>query len=132
VRGVEALRRSHRDETGQRPARLEFLQVLGQRQVGELVAVVGEEGLVGAEVLAHGAEPLADVRMQPGFREGDGPVVDVAAGRLHDATALAHDEVGRLVRVVGAEEFLDQVAAVTEAEDEVLVAVVGIELHQVP
>lgn len=82
--------------------------------------------------MAHRSQALADVGVQAGLGEGDGPVVDVAGRRFHLPAALAHDEIGGLVGVVVAEEILDEVATVTEAEDEVLVPVVGVELHQVP
>ena len=96
------------------------------------VGVVGEEHLVVAEEALHPAQPFADVRLGSGVDERDPPILDVGAEHLDAAATVGeHEVVGRPL-VVAEEELLDLVRAVAEAEDEVLVPVVGVVLHEVP
>ena len=74
---VEAVVRMDREEAGRRPGRLGALDHRRQVSVGERVAVVRQEQLVVAQQVSHRAQPLADLRLQPGVDEGDIPVVDV-------------------------------------------------------
>ena len=101
-----------------------------ERRVGQHIGIVGEEVLVGPDVLAHPAQPLADRRLQPGVDERDRPVRHVRIEQL-DLTG-AHDEVVGFHLAVVQEEVLDHRLAVTEAQDEFLVAVVGVVAHHVP
>ena len=104
---------------------------LVERRVGEPVGVVGEEPLVTVEVVAHGHQPLPHARLVPRVDERDPPIVDVGLEQLHVTPPRQHEVVGDRLVVVHEVTF-DMVGAVAEAEDEVLVAVVGVVLHQVP
>src|SRR6185437_7423708 len=78
----------------QRPdgiARLEDVDHVVERQVGEDVGVVGEEHLLALDVLAHPAEPLADRAVEARVHERDLPVLDVGAAQLD--LALSEGEV---------------------------------------
>ena len=77
-------------------------------------------------------EPLPDVRVQAGVDEGDLPVLDVAGQQLHRLAAVREHEVVGDRLVVVEEVVLDGVGLVAEAEDEVLVPVVGVVAHHVP
>ena len=54
----------------------------GQRQVGEAVAVVGQEHLLALQEGLHGLEAHADVGVEAGVDEGDLPVLDVAGEQV--------------------------------------------------
>ena len=80
----------------------------------------------------HPAQPLAHVRVVTGVDEGDLPLVDVGAQHLDVAATFRKDEVVRRPLVVAQEEFLDLVRSVAEAQNELVVPVVAVVLHQVP
>ena len=69
---------THREEARHPVHGPEVLDVRVEVEIGEAVAVVGEERLVVVEVRLHRAEALADARRQAGVDERDAPVVDVA------------------------------------------------------
>ena len=119
-------------EAGHRVLPAELLELMGKRQVAEPVAVVREEfGFVADDAL-DGLQPLADVRLQAGLDERDLPVVDVAGHQLELLPALRQDEVVRQRLGVVQEIVLDDIAAISEAQHEVLVPEVGVVLHHVP
>src|SRR2546426_4109571 len=110
----------------------EMLKLRRERQVGEAVAVVREELLLTGEMWLDGLEALPDVRADPRVDEGDSPIADVALQELEPPPALAQHEVVRDAFVIVPEVALDEVRAVAEAEDEVLVPEVSVVLHHVP
>src|SRR2546426_2153312 len=110
----------------------EMLQLRRERQVGEAVAVVREELLLTGEMWLDGLEALPDVRADPRVDEGDSPIADIALQELEPPPALAQHEVIRDAFVIVPEVALDEVGAVAEAEDEVLVAEVSVVFHHVP
>jgi hypothetical protein len=70
--------------------------------------------------------------MQPGIDESDFPVVYVARVEIDLSSALGHREIVRQAFVVRQKEFANEVAAIAEAQYELLVAVMGVVAHQVP
>ncbi len=110
---------------------LRRLDEVRQRDVRDAVGVVGQEPLLALEVRLHGGEPLADGGREARVDERDGPVVDVGLEQRHLGAAGQHEVVGDRLVVVH-EVALDVGGAVAEAQDKVLVPVVGVILHQVP
>src|SRR3954453_3459816 len=110
---------------------LDALDARLERRVRDLVAVVGQEGLLALEMAADAPQPLADRRRPARVDERDPPVLDVALEQLDLAAALREDEVVLERLVVVEEVLLERVAVVAEAEDELRVAVVGVVLHEV-
>ena len=117
---------------GDLAALLEVVDVAEQIEVRHAVGVVGEKHALAFQVVAHLAEALADAGVAARVGEGDLPVLDVAAKELDLLAALGEDEVVGDGLVVVLEVALDGAGAVPEAEDEVLVPVVGVVPHQVP
>ena len=114
------------------PLCLERLDHGRQIDVGEAVAVVGEEHLLALDMGAHRKQALADVPPQPGVDHGDAPVALGIAEGL-DRVAEARDHAVRIdMRPVVQEELLDDVRLVAEAEHEIAVAVLAVVMHQVP
>src|SRR5262249_51463571 len=102
--------------------------------VRQAVAVRREEHLVVADEPLDGLEALADLQPQPGVGEGDSPVDRILLEQL-DArlrTTALEDEVARERLVVCEEVLLDRLSLVTEAEDELAMAPVGVVAHDVP
>ena len=129
---VEGARRADGQQGPDRVRRRQGRDHLVHRGVGEHVAVVGEEHLVLAEVLAYSTQPLADLRAQPGVDEGDAPLADVAAEELHLAAAVGQDEVVGGGLLVVEEVVLDHLGAVAQAQHELGVTEVGVVAHDVP
>src|SRR5690606_18645986 len=67
-----------------------------------------------------------------GIDEGDSPILDVAVDQLPAPAAFREDEVVRDALLVVQEVLLDEVAPISQAEDEVLVPEVGVVLHEMP
>jgi len=122
---------AHADEIGDLAVGDGPLHVGPQVDVQEAVGVVGQKDLLALEVRPHRQQALGDVGLQAGVGEGDPPVVDVA-GDEFDLLASGHHEIVGEGFLVVEEVLLDEVGAVPQAEDEVLVAEVGVELHDVP
>src|SRR6266849_10247295 len=110
----------------------EMLQLLVEVQIGQAVAIVGEEFLFAVQVFFHRLEPLADVGVDARIYKGDPPVVDVAMEQLETLSPAGQNEVIRDAFVVVQEVVLDRVRAVPQAENEVLMPKVGVVLHHVP
>ena len=103
-----------------------------QRNVRQAVRIVGEEDALSLEVPAHPEQPLRDVRVQAGVDEGDAPVLDVGGHEARSCGLPPHREVVREALLVVQEVLPDEVAAVSETQHEILVAVVRVVPHQVP
>src|SRR5262249_31398108 len=67
-----------------------------------------------------------------GVDEGDLPVLDVAGEKIHSLPTTAHHEVVGDRLLVLEEIALDHVGPVAEAEDELVVPVMGVVPHHVP
>ncbi len=83
-------------------------------------------------MLAHPQQALPDVGMQAGVDEGDAPVLDIGGMQLDIAAAGGEREVVRHALLVIEEVLANQIAAVAQAQDEILVPVVRVIAHQVP
>ena len=129
---VERLAGTHRQKGRDLAATDRVLDQLGQGEVGQHVGVVGKEQVLAFQVPAHGGQALADVGVAAGLGEGDPPAVDVALEQLDARPTLGIDEVVGQPFLVVHEIPPDHVALVTEAKDEVPVAVVRIVAHEVP
>ena len=128
---VERGRWRHGDEARHRIGLLHALDQGGQVEVGQVVAVVGEEELVVPDVLADPAEALADRGVVAGVDEVDAPAVEITLEQL-DASLRGEAEVVRDPLLIAGEVPLDDVGLVAEAEDELLVAEGRVVLHHVP
>src|SRR5690554_973387 len=62
----------------------------------------------------------------------DAPIRHVAPGADELLLAVVQYEIPRVARIEVYEELLDQVASITEADDEVRVPVMSVVLHQIP
>ena len=124
--------RLHADEAGDARRADGMFDLHRQRQVGQAVAVVGEELRLVADETFDRLQALADVRREARLDERDLPVVDVAAEQFELLAAFRQDEVVRQALAVVEEVILDDIAAIAQADDEIVVAVVGVVLHHVP
>ena len=129
---VVAQLRRHAQEARDVVVAPEMLELRGQRQVRQPVAVVGKELTLPREVALHRQQPLADTRVRSRVHERDAPVANVAPQQLDLAPSLRQHEVVGVALVVVAEIVLDDVAAVPQTQDEVLVSEVRVVLHHVP
>ena len=131
---VERVRRGHAEEAGGAcPASRKDFDVRIEVEIGEAVGVVGEEHLVAIEVRAAPRRRRSPMLVVSPVSTN--VIRQSSMSRLQQvdlAPALGQDEVVRHALVVLEEELLDLVAAVAEAQDEVLVPEVGVVLHQVP
>src|SRR6476659_8046608 len=80
---MQAEGRAHREETGDLAACLEGLNHGREIDVGEAVAVIGEEHLLALDMGAHRKQALADVPPQACVDHGDAPVALGIAERLY-------------------------------------------------
>src|SRR3989442_1423110 len=129
---VEAEVRLYGEEASGLAAPLEHIDELGQAHVGEAVAVIREEDLFILEVLLHGKQALPDIGRHAGIHERNIPVMNVAVVKLHSLAAVQEREVVRGALAVLEKVVFDDISAITEAQDELLVSEVGIVLHEVP
>ena len=129
---MQAEGRPHGKEAGDLPALPESLDHRRQFDVGKSVAVVGKEHLLAFDMLAHGQQALADVAPNSGVDHGDAPVLLGIAQDLDVVAETGDDAVGVDVRPVVEEELLDDVRLVAKAQDEILVPVLAVIVHQVP
>jgi hypothetical protein len=83
-------------------------------------------------MLAHSQQPLTYVRMHAGIHEGNAPVVDIAGVKLNLAPTLGQGEIVGHAFVVIQKVIADEVTAIAKAQDEVLMAMVRVEAHEMP
>lgn len=102
----------------------------GDVDVADAVAI-GEAEVVAIEVGPDALESAAGHGLLAGVDEGDTPGLGVLLMDLHAVGAQVEGDVGHVQEVVG-EVLLDHVALVAAADDEVIDAVGGVELHDVP
>src|SRR5437879_4215876 len=129
---MKALAGPYAEEAGDFVPSAKVLEILRQWEIGEPIAVVGEEGRVVSEIALDCPEPLADVRAQTGVGERDLPLVDVPTIEGDVLTPAGQLEVVRQALVVIEEVLLDQVASIAETQDELGVAEIRVVLHQMP
>src|SRR5262249_43632423 len=124
--------RSDANEARGRVVPAEMIDVARERQIGQGVAVISQKRRFAAQIPLDRLQPLRDVRGRSGFCERDLPVVDVALHQLELLPTIRQDEIVREALVIVQEVVLDDVAAITETENEVLVPVMRVILHHVP
>jgi hypothetical protein len=90
-----------------------------------------QKDLVGVEVLGDAAEAAAGAGVVAGVDEGDAPGLGDGVVDGHLVVRHVEGDVGGVQEVVG-EVLLDDVALVAAADDEVVDAVLGVELEDVP
>ena len=132
ARHMERLGRVDDHERADQAAGMERVQVVRQPQIGQPVGIVRQELVLAMQVGLDTHQPLADGRLRPGVGEGDVPVVDVRAQQPDVTAAAAQHEVVRGPLLVVEEVLLDDLALVAQAEDELLVAEIGVVLHEMP
>ena len=103
----------------------------GDVDVGYAVAVGHAEGFGGVEVLRDAAEAASGAGGFSGVDEGDAPGFGDGLVDGHLVVVHVEGDVGGVEEVVG-EELLDDVALVSAADDEVVDAVLGVDLEDVP
>src|SRR5262245_63992327 len=106
--------------------------MLVERQVGQYVRIIREKHRLAVEMTLDRLQSLADVRIQTGIDERDIPSGDVTSVQLDSLAAVRQLEVVRHAFVIPEEKLFDQVAAVTEAENELRMAEVRVVAHQIP
>ncbi len=106
------------------------LDQLGDIDVADAVAV-GEHERLGADVLGQALHPAPGLRVRTGIQQMDHPVFAVTAvGR--DLAGIQLDGQAARPVVVVEEVVLDLLALVAQGDDEFLVALSGIDAHDVP
>lgn len=111
----------------------EELDHLAQRRVRQTIRIIRQKQIVGAQIIQvffHRLQPHADVGGEPGVREGDLPVVNIGLEQLRLAV-FQHKVVGQRFVVIQ-EVVLDDMGVMAQAQNEFLVAMMGVVLHQVP
>ena len=98
--------------------------------VADAVAI-GEAEVFAVEIGAHALEATAGHGLLAGVDQGDAPGLGVLLMHLHAVRTQVEGDIGHVQEIVS-EIFLDQVALVAAADDEVVDAVGGVELHDMP
>src|SRR5215207_434194 len=105
---------------------------IGQRSVCDGVAVRREEMALVVQMVTNRSQPFADLAVEARVDEGDAPLADVAAQEFDVAPSVGQDEIVGMRLVVVEKELFDHLRLVTEAENEILVSMVSVVLHDVP
>src|SRR5215472_5097858 len=108
------------------------LDHVGQVDVSQTIAVVGKEHPLAGEVFAHGPQPLSDIAPHTGVDHGNAPILLRIAEDLDTVAELRDHTVRVALRPVVQKELLDDVRLIAKAQDEVLVAVLTVVVHQMP
>ena len=98
--------------------------------VADAIAI-GEAKVVAVEIRADALEATAGHGLLAGIHQGHAPGLRMLFMYLHAVGPQVEGDIGHVQEVVG-EVFLDHIALVAAADDEVLNAVGGVELHDVP
>ncbi len=100
--------------------------------LSQAIAIVRQEFFFFLQVLFNGFEALADIRIYPGIRESNPPIMDIAIQQIHlFATARKNKIVGSAL-VVSEKVIFHSFRPMSQTENEVLVAEVGVVLHHMP
>jgi len=83
-------------------------------------------------MLANREKTLADQRLSACVGKRDSPVREVLAEKLDIPSTLRQNKVVGKRSTMIQKESLDCLALMAQAQNEVLVAIVGVVLHQVP
>ena len=103
----------------------------GDIDIGNAVAVSEAEGLFVLHIGQDALEAAAGHGGSAGIDQRDAPGLGDVAVHLHLVVHDVDGDIGGVEIVVG-EIFLDEIALVAQAHDEVVDAVVGVDLHDVP
>src|SRR6266702_1216330 len=98
--------------------------------VGEAIAVGHAEGIFPFDIFGDTAETASGARVISGVDQGDAPGLGDGVMNGHLVAGDVEGDVGGMQKIVG-EKFLDDVALVPEADDEVVDALLGVELEDV-
>src|SRR6185437_14510809 len=82
-------------------------------------------------MLRDALEPSARLRVVPGIDQRHAPWLGVPLVHNHAVVRHIESDVGHVQKIIG-EILLDDIALVTAADHEIICAVRGIELHDVP
>ena len=99
--------------------------------IAEAIPVGEAKGVLPGDVIANALEPAAGKGVVAGVNQGHAPGLGVVLMDFHVVGGHVKGNVGHVQEVVG-EVFLDDVALVAAVDDEVIHAVGGVELHDVP
>src|SRR5438874_1982614 len=70
------------DETGNFILLMKMVELLRQRKVSEAVTIVGQKFVFSVQIFFDSLQALTDIGVNPGVRESDSPVLDVAVEQL--------------------------------------------------
>lgn len=99
--------------------------------VAQAIAVSEAEGVFALEIVTNALESSAGLGVIAGVDQRDAPGLGVALVYFHVVGGHVEGHIRHVQEVVG-EVFLDDVALVTAADDEVVHAMGGVELEDVP
>src|SRR5580704_4653013 len=111
---------------------MKVIHLLCKRQVGQAIAVVGQEFFFSLQVSLHLLQALTDVGTDPRIREGDIPILNITVKQLDILGPGGQDEVVGGTLIVVQKIVFDRFRTMPQAQDKVLVPVVGIVLHYMP
>jgi len=103
----------------------------GDVHVGDAVAVGEADGLVVGEVAAHPGQTAAGKGGFTGVYQGDLPGFGLLAAHFHVIEIHIEGDITGVQEIVG-EVFLDHITLVATTDDEVVDAVVAVNLEDVP
>jgi len=103
---------------------------LRQIDIGYAVAI-GEAEAVVANVLSHAPQATACQRLLSRLNERDAPGLGVTLMHVHAVLAHVERDIGHVEEVVG-KILLDDIALVSQANDEIVDPVMRVNLHDVP
>src|SRR2546425_2393076 len=110
----------------------EGLNQVRKMKVRQIVAVVRKEHFVAIQIFLNSLQPLADIRIRARVHERYRPVFDIAVKHFHIPAAVDENEVVGYQLAVIHKIVLDDVRAIAETENEILVAEVRVILHHMP
>jgi hypothetical protein len=129
---MQTKRRADCQKTCRFSAVLERFDHRWQIHIREPVAVIGKKHLLALDISAHSKQALANIAPDSGVDHADAPLLLGIANRLDLGAETRDDAVSVGVRPIVEEELFDCVCLITEAQDEVLVSILAIIVHQMP
>jgi len=128
---AEAARGLHGGEGGPTALLLVKGDGFSDVHIANAIAIGEAEGAFALEIGRHAPEAAAGERFGAGVDQGDAPGFSFAMVHLHLVGGHVKGDIAGMQKVVG-EVFLDQVALVAKANNEIVDAMGGIDLEDVP
>lgn len=125
-------RRTYGDKAADFSAALEARDHVVEIDVAETVAVVRKKDFFVLNVSAHRPKSLADVAPNAGIEKRHAPVVGRRIQQLDVGRVFRNDAVGILMRLIVQKKIFDDVGFVAEAQNEIVMPVLAVIVHQMP